>query len=224
MPNPRSVNDQPVISVDDAFVTSTYALAGRLLARLLGAITRGRACRLASFELRPTSASRAADASRAHKAAEEARERIEVLVDKGSFNEMDRLVVHQSVDFGMTSSASPATGVVTGSARIHGRPVFVFARTSRSGRLALGGYARKICKIMDLAMKTGTPMSGSTTGGRASRRAWSRWPATRHLPAQYLASGVVPRSRPSWAVRGRRGLLAAITDFVFMVKNSSYMS
>ena len=82
-----------------------------------------------------------------------ARERIELLVDKGSFNEMDRLVVHQSVDFGMEEQRIPGDGVVTGAGRIHGRPVFVFAQdfTVFGGSLS-EAYARKICKIMDLAM------------------------------------------------------------------------
>ncbi len=137
--------------------------------------------------------------ARQHKAGKKtARERIELLVDKDSFSEMDRLVVHQSVDFGMDEQRIPGDGVVTGSGRIHGRPVFVFAQdfTVWGGSLS-EAYARKICKIMDLAMKTGTPI---------------------------VASGVVPQiSAIMGPCAGGAVYSPAITDFVFMVKNSSYM-
>src|SRR5262249_56446070 len=90
---------------------------------------------------------------RQHKAGKKtARERLEVLLDKGSFAEVDRFVVHQSSDFGMDAQRIPGDGVVTGSGRIHGRPVFTFAQdfTVFGGSLS-EAYARKICKIMDLA-------------------------------------------------------------------------
>src|SRR5260370_5543242 len=97
-----------------------------------------------------------------------ARERIELLLDKGSFAEMDRLVVHQTHDFGMDEQRIPGDGVVTGGGRIHGRPVFVFAQdfTVFGGSLS-EAYARKICKIMDLALKTGTPIVGLNDSGGA---------------------------------------------------------
>ena len=80
---------------------------------------------------------------------------------------MDRLVVHQSHDFGMDEQRVPGDGVVTGSGRIHGRPVFVFAQdfTVFGGSLS-EAYARKICKIMDLAMKTGVPDHRAQRFGR----------------------------------------------------------
>ncbi|MBI4607438.1 MAG: methylmalonyl-CoA carboxyltransferase, partial [Candidatus Rokubacteria bacterium] len=96
---------------------------------------------------------------RQHKAGKKtARERIEGLVDKGSFAEVDKFVVHQCQDFGMADQKIPGDGVVTGSARVHGRPVFVFAQdfTVFGGSLS-DAYARKICKTMDLAVKAGAP-------------------------------------------------------------------
>ena len=131
---------------------------------------------------RPSSPEAPDRIARQHEAGKKtARERIELLLDKGSFAEMDRLVVHQSHDFGMDEQRIPGDGVVTGCGRIHGRPVFVFAQdfTVFGGSLS-EAYARKICKIMDLAHEDGhARSSGSTTrAARASRRAWSRWPAT----------------------------------------------
>src|SRR5918996_6049607 len=96
---------------------------------------------------------------RQHKAGKKtARERLELLLDPGSFMEVDRFVVHQSHDFGMLEQKVLGDGVVTGSGRVHGRPVFVFAQdfTIFGGSLS-EAYARKICKVMDLAMKTGVP-------------------------------------------------------------------
>src|SRR5258705_3307739 len=97
---------------------------------------------------------------RQHKAGKKtARERLELLLDPGSFLEIDRFVVHQSHDFGMEEQRVPGDGVVTGSGRIHGRTVFVFAQdfTVFGGSLSQA-YAPEICKGMDLAMKTGTPV------------------------------------------------------------------
>ena len=93
---------------------------------------------------------------RQHKAGKKtARERLDLLVDPGSFSEIDKFVVHQTQDFGMAEQRIPGDGVVTGSGRIHGRPVFVFAQdfTVFGGSLS-EAYARKICKVMDLALKT----------------------------------------------------------------------
>ncbi|HVC63838.1 MAG TPA: acyl-CoA carboxylase subunit beta, partial [Candidatus Dormibacteraeota bacterium] len=166
--------------------------------------------------------------ARQHKAGKKtARERIELLVDKGSFNEMDRLVVHQSVDFGMDEQRIPGDGVVTGSARIHGRPVFVFAQdfTVWGGSLS-EAYARKICKIMDLAMKTGTPIVGlnDSGGARIQEGVVSLAGYADIFLRNTLASGVVPQiSAIMGPCAGGAVYSPAITDFVFMVKNSSYM-
>ena len=166
--------------------------------------------------------------ARQHKAGKKtARERIELLLDKGSFNEMDRLVVHQSRDFGMDEQRIPGDGVVTGSGRIHGRPVFVFAQdfTVFGGSLS-EAYARKICKIMDLAMKTGAPIIGlnDSGGARIQEGVVSLAGYADIFLRNTLASGVVPQiSAIMGPCAGGAVYSPAITDFVFMVKGSSYM-
>src|SRR3990170_4098785 len=107
--------------------------------------------------------------ARQHKAGKKtARERIALLVDEGSFAELDRFVVHQTTDFGMSDQKIPGDGVVTGSARIHGRPAYLFAQdfTVFGGSLSMA-YAQKICKVMDLALKTGAPIIGLNDSGGA---------------------------------------------------------
>ena len=166
--------------------------------------------------------------ARQHKAGKKtARERIELLLDKGSFNVMDRLVVHQSRDFGMDEQRIPGDGVVTGSGRIHGRPVFVFAQdfTVFGGSLS-EAYARKICKIMDLAMKTGAPIIGlnDSGGARIQEGVVSLAGYADIFLRNTLASGVVPQiSAIMGPCAGGAVYSPAITDFVFMVKGSSYM-
>ena len=166
--------------------------------------------------------------ARQHKAGKKtARERIELLVDKGSFNEMDRLVVHQSVDFGMDEQRIPGDGVVTGSARIHGRPVFVFAQdfTVWGGSLS-EAYARKICKIMDLALKTGTPIVGlnDSGGARIQEGVVSLAGYADIFLRNTLASGVVPQiSAIMGPCAGGAVYSPAITDFILMVDKTSYM-
>jgi len=156
-----------------------------------------------------------------------ARERIELLVDKGSFNEMDRLVIHQSRDFGMDEQRIPGDGVVTGAGRIHGRPVFVFAQdfTVFGGSLS-GAFAEKICKIMDLASKVGAPLIGLNdgAGARIQEGVVSLAGYADIFLRNTLASGVVPQiSAIMGPCAGGAVYSPAITDFVFMVKNSSYM-
>jgi propionyl-CoA carboxylase beta chain len=134
---------------------------------------------------------------RQHKAGKKtARERLELLLDPGSFSEIDKFVVHQTQDFGMAEQRIPGDGVVTGSGRIHGRPVFVFAQdfTVFGGSLS-EAYARKICKVMDLALKTGTPVVGLNDSGGA-RKVSSPWRVT---PTSFSAT----RSRPAWYRRSR---------------------
>jgi propionyl-CoA carboxylase beta chain len=165
---------------------------------------------------------------RQHKAGKKtARERLEVLVDKGSFAEVDRFVVHQSSDFGMDAQRIPGDGVVTGSGRIHGRPVFAFAQdfTVFGGSLS-EAYARKICKIMDLAMKTGVPIIGlnDSGGARIQEGVVSLAGYADIFLRNTLASGVVPQiSAVMGPCAGGAVYSPAITDFVFMVKHSSYM-
>ncbi len=140
---------------------------------------------------------------------------------------MDKLVVHQGHDFGMDAQRIPGDGVVVGSGRMHGRPVFVFAQdfTVFGGSLS-EAYARKICKIMDLAMKTGVPIIGlnDSGGARIQEGVVSLAGYADIFLRNTLASGVVPQiSAILGPCAGGAVYSPAITDFVFMVKGSSYM-
>src|SRR5499425_2288960 len=165
---------------------------------------------------------------RQHKAGKKtARERLDILLDPGSFLEVDRFVVHQTHDFDMAEQRIPGDGVVTGSGRVHGRPVFVFAQdfTVFGGSLS-EAYARKICKIMDLAMKTGSPVIGlnDSGGARIQEGVASLGGYADIFLRNTLASGVVPQiSAIMGPCAGGAVYSPAITDFVFMVKNTSYM-
>src|SRR5688572_6808279 len=165
---------------------------------------------------------------RQHKAGKKtARERLELLLDPGSFLEVDKFVVHQSHDFDMEEQKVPGDGVVTGSGRIHGRPVFVFAQdfTVFGGSLS-EAYARKICKVMDLAMKTGAPIIGlnDSGGARIQEGVVSLAGYADIFLRNTLASGVVPQiSAVMGPCAGGAVYSPAITDFVLMVKHSSYM-
>src|SRR5204862_352184 len=144
-----------------------------------------------------------------------------------SFLELDRFVVHQTHDFGMAEQRIPGDGVVTGSGRIHGRPVFTFAQdfTVFGGSLS-ETYARKICKIMDLAMKTGVPVIGlnDSGGARIQEGVASLGGYADIFLRNTLASGVVPQiSAIMGPCAGGAVYSPAITDFVFMVENTSYM-
>src|ERR671934_434128 len=165
---------------------------------------------------------------RQHKAGKKtARERIELLLDPGSFLEVDKFVVHQSHDFGMETQKVLGDGVVTGAGRIHGRPVFVFAQdfTVFGGPLS-DAYARKICKIMDLALKAGVPIIGlnDSGGARIQEGVVSLAGYADIFLRNTLASGVVPQiSAIMGPCAGGAVYSPAITDFVAMVKNTSYM-
>src|SRR5467141_1781193 len=165
---------------------------------------------------------------RQHKAGKKtARERLELLLDPASFLELDRFVVHQTHDFGMAEQRIPGDGVVTGSGRIHGRPVFVFARdfTVFGGSLS-DMHARKICKIMDLAVKTGVPIIGlnDSGGARIQEGVVSLAGYAEVFLRNTLASGVVPQiSAVMGPCAGGAVYSPALTDFIFMVKNTSYM-
>src|SRR5690242_17580346 len=165
---------------------------------------------------------------RQHKAGKKtARERIELLLDPDSFLELDRFVVHQTHDFGMAEQRIPGDGVVTGSGRVHGRPVFVFAQdfTVFGGSLS-EAYARKICKIMDTAMKVGAPVIGlnDSGGARIQEGVVSLAGYADIFLRNTLASGVVPQiSAVMGPCAGGAVYSPAITDFIFMVKGSAYM-
>ncbi len=156
---------------------------------------------------------------RQHKAGKKtARERLEILLDKGSFAEVDRFVVHQNHDFGMDAQRIPGDGVVTGSAFAQDFTVF-------GGSLS-EAYARKICKIMDLAMKTGVPVIGlnDSGGARIQEGVVSLAGYADIFLRNTLASGVVPQiSAVMGPCAGGAVYSPAITDFVVMVKRSSYM-
>src|SRR6185436_18761488 len=156
-----------------------------------------------------------------------ARERLEFLLDEGSFEEFDKLVVHRSKDFGLDKQIYPGDGVVTGHGLIDGREVFVFAQdfTVFGGSLSETN-AEKVCKIMDLAMKLGAPIIGlnDSGGARIQEGVASLGGYADIFLRNTLASGVVPQiSAVMGPCAGGAVYSPAITDFVFMVKNTSYM-
>ncbi len=156
-----------------------------------------------------------------------ARERVELLLDEGSFEEFDQLVTHRCDEFGMDQQRIPGDGFVTGSGRIDGRPVFVFAQdfTVFGGSLSETN-AEKICKVMDLAMSVGAPVIGlnDSGGARIQEGVASLAGYTKIFLRNTLASGVVPQiSAILGPCAGGAVYSPAITDFIFMVDRSSYM-
>src|SRR5687767_10430060 len=156
-----------------------------------------------------------------------ARERVDLLLDPGSFVELDRLVTHRCTDFGMQEQKFLGDGVVTGYGLVDGRKVFVFAQdfTVFGGSLS-GAYAEKICKVMDLAMKTGAPVVGlnDSGGARIQEGVESLAGYADIFLRNTLASGVVPQvSAILGPCAGGAVYSPAITDFIFMVKNTSFM-
>jgi propionyl-CoA carboxylase beta chain len=156
-----------------------------------------------------------------------ARERIELLLDDGTFEELDKLVTHRCRDFGMEDQVVPGDGFVTGYGRIHGRLVYVFAQdfTVFGGSLSESN-ALKICKIMDLALKMGAPVIGlnDSGGARIQEGVVSLAGYADIFLRNTLASGVIPQiSAIMGPCAGGAVYSPAITDFVFMVENTSYM-
>ena len=156
-----------------------------------------------------------------------ARERLDELLDVGSFHELDALVVHRSSDFGMESQRIPGDGVVTGHGTIDGRPVFVFAQdfTVFGGSLS-ETFAAKVCKVMDLAMKVGAPVVGlnDSGGARIQEGVVSLAGYADIFLRNTLASGVVPQiSAILGPCAGGAVYSPAITDFVVMSRDTSYM-
>ena len=156
-----------------------------------------------------------------------ARERIDFLLDEGSFEEFDKFVVHRSHDFGIENQKYPGDGVITGHGKIDGRPVFVFAQdfTVFGGSLS-ETYAQKICKIMDMSMKVGAPVIGlnDSGGARIQEGVVSLGGYADIFLRNTLASGVVPQiSAIMGPCAGGAVYSPAITDFIVMVKNTSYM-
>jgi len=156
-----------------------------------------------------------------------ARERIEVLLDEGSFEELDMYVEHNCVDFGMAEQHIPGDGVVTGSGTVNGRLVFVFSQdfTVFGGSLS-ERHAQKICKVMDMAMKVGAPIIGlnDSGGARIQEGVASLGGYAEVFQRNVLASGVIPQlSLIMGPCAGGAVYSPAMTDFIFMVKDSSYM-
>ncbi len=156
-----------------------------------------------------------------------ARERVELLLDPGTFREMDALVVHRCNDFGMPSQKYPGDGVITGHGKVDGRDVFIFAQdfTVFGGSLS-ETYAAKICKIMDLAMKVGAPVIGlnDSGGARIQEGVVSLAGYADIFLRNTIASGVVPQiSAIMGPCAGGAVYSPAITDFTVMVKETSYM-
>jgi propionyl-CoA carboxylase beta chain len=156
-----------------------------------------------------------------------ARERIDALLDPGTFVEIDRLVMHRCTDFGMQEHRIPGDGVVTGYGKVDGRQVFVFAQdfTVFGGSLS-ASYAHKICKVMDLALKVGAPVIGlnDSGGARIQEGVESLAGYAEIFLRNTLASGVIPQiSAIMGPCAGGAVYSPAITDFIFMVEESSYM-
>ncbi len=156
-----------------------------------------------------------------------ARERIELLVDPNSFEEFDMFVTHRSHDFGLEKQKFLGDGVVTGAAKINGRPVFLFSQdfTVLGGSLS-ETHSEKICKVMDMAMKVGAPVIGlnDSGGARIQEGVVSLGAYADIFLRNTLASGVVPQiSLVLGPCAGGAVYSPAITDFVLMTKQTSYM-
>ena len=156
-----------------------------------------------------------------------ARERLSVLLDDDTFEEWDMFVEHRCNDFDMENNKTPGDGVVTGNGMINGRPVFVFSQdfTVFGGSLS-ETHAEKICKVMDQAIKLGLPIIGinDSGGARIQEGVASLGGYAEVFQRNVLASGVVPQiSLIMGPCAGGAVYSPAITDFIFMVENSSYM-
>jgi len=156
-----------------------------------------------------------------------ARERIDLLLDEGSFEEWDTFVEHRCTDFGMAEKKIPGDGVVTGYGTINGRVVFVFSQdfTVFGGSLS-EAHAEKICKVMDHAMKVGAPVIGlnDSGGARIQEGVASLGGYAEVFQRNVMASGVIPQiSLIMGPCAGGAVYSPAMTDFIFMVRDTSYM-
>ena len=156
-----------------------------------------------------------------------ARERVEFLLDEGTFEEWDMFVEHRCADFGMADQKIPGDGVVTGYGTINGRLMFVFSQdfTVFGGALS-EAHAEKICKIMDQAMKVGAPVIGlnDSGGARIQEGVASLAGYADVFQRNVVASGVIPQiSVIMGPCAGGAVYSPAMTDFIVMVKDSSYM-
>ena len=156
-----------------------------------------------------------------------ARERLDLLLDEGTLEELDAFMTHRVTDFGLDQERPPGDGVVTGYGRIDGRLVYVFAQDFTVFGGSLGeAHAQKICKIMDLAMKNGAPIIGlnDSGGARIQEGVLSLGGYADIFLRNTMASGVVPQvSVIMGPCAGGAVYSPAITDFIVMVKDTSYM-
>ena len=170
----------------------------------------------------------AARREKQHKAGKlSARERIELLLDPDTFEELDKLVLHRCDEFGMEKQRLPGDGIVSGYGRIDGRPAYVFAQdfTVFGGSLSEAN-AEKICKVMDLAVKNGAPIIGlnDSGGARIQEGVQSLKGYADVFLRNTLASGVIPQiSAIMGPCAGGAVYSPAITDFIFMTADTSYM-
>src|SRR5438552_1132706 len=156
-----------------------------------------------------------------------ARERLDLLLDPDTFNELDMFVTHRSTDFGLEEQKIPGDGVVTGYGQIDGRLVYVFSQdfTVFGGSLS-EAHSEKICKIMDLAMKNGAPVIGlnDSGGARIQEGVVSLGAYADIFLRNVLASGVIPQiSAILGPCAGGAVYSPAMTDFTFMVEGTSFM-
>src|SRR5882757_1561266 len=156
-----------------------------------------------------------------------ARERLDLLLDEGTFVELDRFVVHRSHDFGLEEQRIYGDGVITGYGRIDGRLVYVFSQdfTVFGGSLS-ETHGEKICKVMDLAMRNGAPIIGlnDSGGARIQEGVVSLGAYAEIFLRNVLASGVIPQiSAVMGPCAGGAVYSPAMTDFTFMVDGTSHM-
>ena len=156
-----------------------------------------------------------------------ARERIEMLLDRGSFHELDAFVVHRETNFGMDKQTYLGDSVITGWGTIDGRLVYVFSQdfTVFGGSLS-GAHAEKVCKVMDMAMRNGAPIIGinDSGGARIQEGVVSLGGYADIFLRNTLASGVVPQiSAIMGPCAGGAVYSPALTDFIFMVNETSHM-
>src|SRR5581483_10784567 len=155
-----------------------------------------------------------------------ARERLDVLLDEGSFEEFDMFVEHRATDFGMAEQRIAGDGVVTGWGRVNGRPVFVFAKdfTVFGGSLS-EAHAEKIQKVQDMALRNGAPIIGlyDAGGARIQEGVAALGGYAEVFQRNVLASGVIPQiSLIMGPCAGGDVYSPAMTDFIFMVRDTSY--
>jgi propionyl-CoA carboxylase beta chain len=186
---------------------------------------------LKNLELKNMQAMAGGGSDRIHKQHESgkltARERIDSLLDEGSFVEVDRFKTHRCTDFGMIDQKIPGDGVVTGYGLLHGRQVFVFAQdfTVFGGSLSLA-HAEKICKVMKMAMKAGAPIIGlcDSGGARIQEGVMSLAGYADIFLLNVMASGVVPQITAIMGPSAGGAVYSpALTDWIFMVEKTSYM-